>query len=154
MSPDPVGPGSWYSLVRGSAQVFERSCYWTVTVTEVDAVEDPLVPFTVIVKVVAEALRVALIFMVVAAPLDVGVTGFGVKLAETFFSKPEADIVTGAAVPLVSFTVIVSVVLFPLLTVIDEELALTVKTGGGAVTVSETVVVCVTPPPIPVMVMV
>lgn len=93
---------------------------------------------TVIVKPAAFALRFALTVMV---EVPVGVTGFLLKDTFTNFSCPDADSVTGAAPPLTRVTVITSEVLLPRVTLIDELAAESEKTGGGAVTVNDTVVV-------------
>lgn len=77
----------------------------------------------------------------------------GVKVAVTLDGKPEADremlVDTGDAV-----AEIVVVFELPRETVRALGVALIEITGAGAVTVSAIVAVCVTPPPVPVTVMV
>ena len=82
-------------------------------------------------------MRLALTVMV---EVPGGVTGFLLKDTLTNFSCPDADNVTGAAPPLTRVTAITYEVLLPRATLIDVLAAESEKTGGGAVTVSVTVV--------------
>jgi len=77
----------------------------------------------------------------------------GVKLAVTFDGSPLADKPTAELKPLETVVEIVEVLELPLATLIAVGDALMVKSApAGAVTVRVTVVVCVTPPPVPVTV--
>lgn len=119
---------------------------WTVAETVIFCDCAPeAVPVMVMENVVADALRLALTFIVVEAPPEVGVTGLGLNETLTPFSWPEAESVTGAGPPLTRVTVMTSFVLLPRLTEMELLCAESEKTGGGAVTVSVTVVVSVEP---------
>ena len=79
----------------------------------------------------------------------------GLKEMVSPVSCPEAERVIGELKPPATVVVILTEPGAPLAMVMDEADAETVKLGGmGAVTVSETVVVWVRLPPVPVMVMV
>ncbi len=110
----------------------------------------PDTPFivTVVVPVVA-------VLLAVNVSVLVPVAGFGLNAAVTPLPIPVADKVTPAAKPLVGWIVIVVVPCE--LRVMDKLVgdAVSVKLPDtGAVTVSDTVVVCVVPPPVPVTVIV
>lgn len=109
------------------------------------------VPVMVMLKVLRDALRFALTVIV---EVPVGVTGLGLKDTLTFFSCPEAESVTGDAVPLTRVTLIPSVALLPRLTVMEVLVAEREITGAGAGTVTVTVVVPVREPEVPCTVMV
>lgn len=132
------------------------ACAWfyltTVTVTVVVAVWLPLVPVTVMVWVPVDAFLATATFIVeVPEP----VIEVGLKVIVSPLPCPDADRLI--AEPRLPETVVVIVELPELPLVIDKEVgeAETVKDPVDVeVTVSETVVVCVMPPPMPVIVMV
>lgn len=97
-----------------------------------------------------EAVRVR---VEVAVPFAGGVTGLVEKVAVTPLGNPLALSVVAELKPPVLVMVIVFVPLFPCVTVTDAGEALTLKFGDDAAfTVSETVVVAVKLPDVPVMV--
>lgn len=117
-------------------------------------VSPPPVPVTVIVLVPVGALLPTVIFMVEDPVPGAGI-GFGLKLTVTRPPCPEADNEIAELNPFKAVVLIVELPEVPRVTVIEDGEALIVKSGGlEDVTVSETVVVCVIPPPVPVTVMV
>ncbi len=80
--------------------------------------------------------------------------GFGLKLTVTRLPCPDADNEIAALKPFSAVVLIVEVPELPRVTVSEDGEALIVKSGVKPVTVSDTVVVCVIPPPTPVTVMV
>lgn len=88
-------------------------------------------------------------------PVPGAAMGFGLKLTVTRLPCPEADNEIAELNPFKAVVVIVEDPELPRVTVTEDGEALMVKFGGfDEVTVSETVVVCVIPPPTPVTVMV
>jgi hypothetical protein len=119
-----------------------------VSETVVVCVNDPEVPVIVMVLVpvvaVLEAVKVSVL---------VEVVGFVPNVAVTPLGSAELDRVTDPVKPAMSVTVIVLLPLVPCFTVKLEGEAESEKLGcAGAVTVSDTVVVCVRLPDVPVMV--
>lgn len=109
---------------------------------------DPEVPVIVTVEVPTVAVVLA-----VKVTTLVDVVGLVPKLAVTPAGKPEADRVTEPVKPLVGVSVMVLVPLVPCLTLKLAGDAESEKFGVAvALTVSETVVVCVNDPDVPVMV--
>jgi hypothetical protein len=117
-------------------------------------VVEPEVPVIVIVAVPTAADEDAVRVRVeVAVPFAGGVTGFVENAAVTPLGNPLALSVVAELKPPVLVTVIVLVPLVPCVTVTEEGDALTLKFGeDAAFTVSETVVVAVRLPDVPVMV--
>lgn len=150
--PGFAGPGLdlFFAATDGEC-LYRLSGHCTVTETVVvTGVAPEAVPVIVSVNVAAEAFRLAL---TVNVEFPVGVTELGLKDTLTFRSWPDADKATGAAVPLTSATVSLSVMLFPRLTVIDVLAGVIENTGGGAGTVTVRVVVSTMVPEVPVTVM-
>lgn len=117
-------------------------------------VTPPPVPVTVIVRVPGVALLATLSLMV-DDPVPGAGMGFGLKLTVTRLPCPEADNEIAELNPFKAVVLIVEEPELPRLTVTEEGDELIVKSAGlDEVTVSETVVVCVIPPPTPVTVMV
>ena len=88
-------------------------------------------------------------------PVPGAAMGFGLKLTVTRLPCPEADNEIAELNPFKAVVLIVEEPELPRVTVTEDGEALMVKAGGIVeVTVSETVVVCVIPPPTPVTVMV
>jgi hypothetical protein len=107
---------------------------------------------TVAVPTVAEEEAVS-VRVEVAVPFAAGVTGLVEKVAVTPLGKPLALSVVAESNPPVLVTVIVLVPLLPCVTLTDEGDALTLKLGEVVeFTVSETVVVAVKLPDVPVIV--
>lgn len=77
----------------------------------------------------------------------------GLKLTVSPLPSPDADRVMAELKPPVAVVVMVAVPDALLSTVMDVGDAETLKPDAALVTVSETAVVCVRPPPVPVMVM-
>ena len=121
--------------------------------TVVVCVTPPPVPVTVIVRVPRAAFLLTLIVMV-DDPVPGAAIGFGLKLTVTRLPCPEADNEIAELNPFKAVVLIVEEPEPPRVTVTEEGEALMVKFGVTPVTVSETVVVCVIPPPTPVTVMV
>jgi hypothetical protein len=122
----------------------------TVRLTVVVAFRLPLVPVMVMVRVPVVAVREA---VNVSVELPLAPTGFGLKLAVTPLPMPEAESVTDELKPPLGVTVIVSPAVLLLAT--DTELLedFSVKLAVAAlVTVNDTVVVAVWPPPVAVTV--
>jgi hypothetical protein len=87
-------------------------------------------------------------------PVPGAAMGFGLKLTVTPLACPDADNEIAALNPFKAVVLMVDVPALPRATVTEEGEALMLKSGGATVvTVSETVVVCVIPPPTPVTVM-
>lgn len=117
-------------------------------------VTPPPVPVTVIVRVPRVALLPTLI-VIVDDPVPGAGIGFELKLTVTRLPCPEADNVIAELKPFKAVVLIVEVPELPRVTATEDGEALIVKSGGfEEVTVSETVVVCVIPPPTPVTVIV
>lgn len=122
--------------------------------TVVLCVAPPPVPVTVMVLVPTLALLPTVIVMV-DDPVPGAGMGFGLKLMETRPPWPEADNEIAELKPFKAVVLIVERPELPRATVSEDGEALIVKSGAcELVTVRETVVVCVIPPPIPVTVMV
>jgi len=127
-----------------------------VTVSEmaVVLVTPPPVPVTVMVYAPTAALLLA-VSVKVEVPDPGEAMLVGLKPAVTPAGMPLADRATALLNPPTTADVIVEVPLAPWFTVTDAGLGVSVKLGEVlAVTVSETVVVSVSPPPVPVMVIV
>lgn len=125
-----------------------------VRVTVVVCVTPPPVPVTVIVRVPGVALLPTDMCMT-----DDPVPGAGIglvpKLMVTRAPCPEADKEIAELKPFKAVVLIVELPELPRVIVSDDGFALMLKSGGFVdVTVNETVVVCVIPPPTPVTVMV
>lgn len=126
----------------------------TVSAIVVLAVVDPDVPVIVTVAdpTVADDEAVS-VSVEVAVPPDAGVTGFVENAAVTPLGNPEALSVVAESNPFTLVTVMVLVPLAPCLIETDVGDALTVKLGVDALfTVSDTVVVAVRLPDVPVIV--
>lgn len=119
--------------------------------TEVLCVTPPPDPVTVIVRVPRVALLPTVIVMV-DDPVPGAAIGFGLKPTVTRLPCPEADNVIAELKPFKAVVLIVEVPELPRVTVTEDGEAPIVKSGVTPVTVSETVVVCVMPPPTPVTV--
>lgn len=130
------------------------SALTTSTVTVVVWVMPPPVPVTVIVWVPLLALRLTVIVMV-EVPEPGAAIELGLKLTLTPLPSPEADRLMAESKPPDTAVVIVDVPELRLATVIEEGEALIVKLGVAPleVTVSDTVVVSVVLPEVPVTVM-
>ena len=127
---------------------------FTVSAMVVVWVIEPETPviITVAVPTVAEEDAVS-VRVEVAVPFAGGVTGLVEKVAVTPLGNPLALSVVAESKPPVLVMVIVLVPLFPWVTVTEAVDALRLKLGAaGAFTVSETVVVAVKLPEVPVMV--
>ena len=124
----------------------------TVSVTVALSVRPPPVPITVIVDVPSAAGEATAIVMV-ELPVPGAAIGFGLKLTVTPLGWPEADNVTAELKPFKLVVVMVEVpeCLRATLRAVGETLMLK---SAAVVTVNDTVVVCVTPPPVPVTVIV
>ncbi len=116
-------------------------------------VTPPPVPVTVIVLVPLPAFLPTVIVMV-DDPVPGAAIGFGLKLTVTRLPCPEADNEIAELKPFKAVVLIVDVPELPRATVTEVGEALMLKSGVTPVTVRETVVVCVIPPPTPVTVMV
>lgn len=126
----------------------------TVSVTVAVWVLPPPVPVIVMVCVPTVA-RVPTLTVIVDDPEPGAAMGFGLKVTVCWLPSPEADNVTAESKPFSAAVVIVEVPDWPLTTDIAVGDALMLKSAfAGAVTVRATVAVCVTPPPVPVTVIV
>lgn len=121
--------------------------------TVVVCVTPPPVPVTVIVLVPLVALLPTAI-VITDDPVPGAGMGFGLKLTVTRLPSPEADNEIAELKPFKAVVLIVELPELPRVTVTEAGEALMVKSGATPVTVRETVVVCVMPPPTPVTVMV
>ena len=92
--------------------------------------------------------------VMVEVPVPGAGIGFGLKLTVTRLPWPEADNETAALKPFRAVVLILEMPELPCTTVTEDGEALIEKFGATPVTVRETVVVCVIPPPTPVTVMV
>lgn len=113
----------------------------------------PPVPVTVIVLVPLVAFLATAIVMT-DDPVPGAGMGFGLKLTVTRLPWPEADNEIAELKPFNAVVLIVEWPELPRVTVTEVGEALMLKSGVTPVTVRETVVVCVMPPPTPVTVMV
>lgn len=113
----------------------------------------PPVPVTVIVLVPLVAFLPTAIVMT-DDPVPGAGMGFGLKLTVTRLPCPEADNEIAELKPFNAVVLIVEWPELPRVTVTEAGEALMLKSGVTPVTVRETVVVCVMPPPTPVTVMV
>lgn len=113
-------------------------------------------PVPVIVMVWAPVVaRLPTLTVIVDVPEPGAAIELGLKVTVCWLPSPEAVNVTAESNPLSAAVVIVEVPDEPLTTVIAVGDALMLKSApAGAVTVRETDVVCVTPPPVPVTVIV
>jgi hypothetical protein len=91
--------------------------------------------------------------VIVDVPAPGAAIGLGLKLTVAPVGAPEAERVIALLKPLLTVVVRVEVPWLPCTTVTADGEATKVKLGGG-VTVSLTVAVCCTPPPLPVTVIV
>ncbi len=123
--------------------------YLTVSATAVVCVLPPPVPVMVMVLVPTLADRLTDTVMVDVPEPDAAM-GLGLKLTLWPLLSPEADKLTAEAKPFSATLVIVAAPEWPLATLIAVGDALMVKSAVDPVTVRVTVVVCVTPPPVPV----
>jgi hypothetical protein len=99
--------------------------------------------------------RVPTLTVIVDVPEPGAAMGFTLKVTVWLLPSPEADKVTAESKPLSAAVVMVEVPDEPLTTVIAVGDALMLKSApAAAVTVRETAVLWVTPPPVPVMVIV
>jgi len=99
--------------------------------------------------------RLPTLTVIIDEPEPGAAMGFGLNVTVCWFPCPEADKVTAESKPFSAAVVIVDVPDEPLTTVIAVGDALTLKSApAAAVTVRETDVFCVMPPPVPVTVMV
>ena len=115
-------------------------------------VTPPPVPVTVIVFVPLLAFLETRI-VITDDPVPGAGMGFRLKLTVTPLACPDADNEIAALNPFKAVVLMVDVPEPPRATVTEEGKALMLKSGGaGVVTVRETVVVCVIPPPTPVTV--
>jgi hypothetical protein len=121
-------------------------------VTLVLWVTAPPLPVTVIVLVPLRAFLATLI-VITDDPVPGAAMGFGLKLTVTPLACPDADNEIAALNPFKAAVLMVDVPEPPRATVTEAGEALMLKSGVTLVTVSETVVVCVIPPPTPVTVM-
>ena len=121
--------------------------------TVVLCVTPPPLPVTVIVVVPLLAFLAAVIVMT-DDPVPGAGMGFGLKLTVTRPPWPEADNEIAELKPFKAVVLIVELPELPRATVSELGEALMLKSGVTPVTVRETVVVCVMPPPTPVTVMV
>lgn len=119
-----------------------------VRVTVVEWLVPPPVPVTVIVEVPVLARRFTVMVMVEVPEPGAGI-GFGLKPTDTLDGTPLAERLMAELNPPEIVVVMVECPEEPLEIVTDEGDALIVKFGFVPVTVSETVVVCVIPPPVP-----
>ena len=123
----------------------------TVSEIEIECVVPPLAPFKVMVRVPVRALVVAL--MVATEDPEPGAAmDVGLKLTVTPVGRLLAERATAALNPPATLELTVVVLLLPRVTVTEVGDAVTAKLGG-TVTVNVTMAVCVSPPPVPVMVM-
>lgn len=128
--------------------------FTTVRVTVAVCVLPPPVPVMVMVWAPTEA-RVPTLTVIVDVPEPGAPMGFVLKVTVCWFPCPEADKVTAESKPFSAAVVMVEVPDEPLTTEIAVGDALMLKSApAAAVTVRETDVFCVTPPPVPVTVMV
>ena len=113
-------------------------------------------PVPVMVMVWAPVLaRVPTLTVIIDVPEPGAAMGFVLKVTVWLLPSPEADKVTAESKPLNAAVVIVDVPDEPRTTVIAVGDALMLKSApAAAVTVRETDAFCVTPPPVPVTVMV
>ena len=116
-------------------------------------VTPPPVPVTVIVLVPVLAFLPTVIVMA-DDPVPGAAMGFALKLTVTRLPCPEADNEIAELKPFKAVVLIFEVPELPRATVSEAGEALMLKSGVTPVTVRETVVVCVIPPPTPVTVMV
>ena len=115
-------------------------------------VTPPPVPVTVMVRVPRVALLLTLILIVDDTVPGAGI-GFGLNVTVTRLPWPVADKEIAELKPFSAVVLIVEVPEVPRATVTDAGDAVIEKCGGfDDVTVRETVVVCVFPPPVPVTV--
>ena len=121
--------------------------------TVVLCVTPPPLPVTVIVVVPLLAFLAAVIVMT-DDPVPGAGMGFGLKLTVTRPPWPEADNEIAELKPFKAVVLIVELPELPRATVSEAGEALILKSGVTPVTVRETVVVCVMPPPTPETVMV
>jgi len=124
-----------------------------VRVTVVVWVTPPPVPVTVMVRVPRLALLLTVMVMS-DDPVPGAGMGLGLKLTVTRLPCPEADKEIAELKPFTAVVLMVDVPELPRVMVTELGEALMVKFGVRPVTVRETVVVCVIPPPTPVTVMV
>jgi len=132
---------------------FQHQCFVTVTVTVVVCVFPPPFPVTVIVDVPSAALLPAAI-VIVEVPEPGAATVAGLKLTVTPRGWPEADSAIDELKPFNAVVVIVEVPEVRRATVTALGEALMLKSAPAVNTVRETAVVCVTPAPVPVTVIV
>ncbi len=126
----------------------------TVSDMAVVCVMPPPLPVTVMLYVPATAVEPTE-SVSVDDPAPGAAIEVGLKLAVTFVGKPLADKAIAASKPPEIAVVIFDVPLLPCVTVSAVGEAEIVNAGDAlAVTVSDTVVLCVMPPPLPVTVMV
>ena len=116
-------------------------------------VTPPPVPVTVMVRVPRLALLLTVMVMS-DDPVPGAGMGLGLKLTVTRLPCPEADKEIAELKPFTAVVLMVDVPELPRVMVTELGEALMVKFGVRPVTVRETVVVCVIPPPTPVTVMV
>jgi hypothetical protein len=99
--------------------------------------------------------RLPTLTVIVDDPEPGAAMGFTLKVTVCWLPSPEADKVTAESKPFNAAVVIVDVPDDPLTTVIEVGEALLLKSApAAAVTVRETDVCCVMPPPVPVIVIV
>lgn len=126
----------------------------TVSVTVAVCVLPPPVPVIVMVWAPTVA-RVPTLTVIVDDPEPGAAMGFGLKVTVCWLPSPEADKVTAESKPFSAAVVIVEVPDLPVTTEIAVGDALMLKSApAAAVTVRATVVFCVMPPPVPVIVIV
>lgn len=126
----------------------------TVSVTVAVCVLPPPVPVIVIVWVPTVA-RDPTVTVMVDDPDPGAAMGLGLNVTFCWFPSPEADRVTAESNPFSAAVVIVELPDWPLTTEIAVGDALMLKSApAAAVTVRATVVFCVMPPPVPVIVIV
>jgi hypothetical protein len=142
------------SLVLQASEPYRCADLSTVRVTVAVWVLPPPVPVMIMVwePVVA---RLPTLTVIVDVPEPGAAMELGLKVTVCWLPWPEAVKVTAESKPFSAAVVIVAVPDEPLTTVIAVGDALMLKSAlAGAGTVRETDVLCVTPPPVPVMVMV
>jgi len=124
-----------------------------VRVTAVVCVTPPPVPVTVIVLVPLAAFLPTVI-VITDDPVPGAGIGFGLKPTVTRLPSPEADNEIAELKPFKAVVLMVELPELPRVTVTEAGEAEMLKSAATPVTVRETVVVCVMPPPTPVTVMV